>query len=141
MAPALGKLYDGKDWHKSLKEIEFAMNNTINRATGETPSRLLFGVAQRGHVFDALREYVELKNEVEVRDLTQLRTDAAKKIEKTHKYNEQYIAKKRKAAREYLEGDLVMVKNFEVSGKLAPTYRGPYRVIRKLRNDRYVVEG
>jgi len=29
LAPALGKLYDGKDWYKTL--IEFAMNNTMSR--------------------------------------------------------------------------------------------------------------
>lgn len=41
LAPALGKLYDGKDWHRSLGEIEFAINNQVNRTTGYTPSKLL----------------------------------------------------------------------------------------------------
>jgi len=87
LAPALGKLYDGKEWHKSLNEIEYAMNNTVNRATGETPSKLLFGVSQRGYIHDALKEYVEQKDPEE-RDLVQMRTKAAKKIEKASEYNE-----------------------------------------------------
>lgn len=36
----LGKLYIGKDWHKSLGEIEFAINNTVNKTTGKIPSEL-----------------------------------------------------------------------------------------------------
>ena len=34
LAPALGKLYEGKDWHKALGEIEHAINNTVNRNAG-----------------------------------------------------------------------------------------------------------
>lgn len=140
LAPALGKLYDGKDWHKSLGKIEFAMNNTLSRVTGETPSRLLFGVPQRGQIIDVLREYVEEQNDSGERDLVRMRDNAAEKIKKTREYSERYVNRKRKPAREYCEGDLVGVRNFETTGgKLAPAYRGPYTVIRKLRNDRYVV--
>lgn len=40
-------------------------------------------------------------------------------------YNKNYVNKKRKAAHEYKEDDLVMVKNFDATGgKLAPAYRG-----------------
>lgn len=140
LAPMLGKLYEGKDWHKSLDEIEFAINNTVNRATGETPSRLLFGVEQRGKIVDAVREYVLESEECKV-DTWERRLKAAQKMEETREYNDQYRNRKRKAAHEYEEGDLVVVRNFEsVGGKLVPHYRGPYRVARKLRRDRYVVE-
>jgi len=53
LTPILGKLYTGKDWHTSLNEIEFTINNIINQI-GKTLSELLYGVKQRGHVFDAL---------------------------------------------------------------------------------------
>lgn len=34
-----------------------------------------------------------------------------------------------------------MVRNFDTGpGKLAPAYRGPYKIIKRLRNDRYVIE-
>lgn len=140
MASALGKLYNGKDWSKSLKEIEFAINNTVNRATGKTPSKLLFGTEQRGEIVDTLREYVMKQNETEIINFDVIRTEAGRKIEESRKNNEKYANKKRKTAREYAEGDMVMVRNFDTTGgKLAPSYRGPYRVARKLRNDRYIV--
>lgn len=139
LAPALGKLYTGKDWHKSLDEIEFAMNNTVSRTTGKTPSELLYGVRQRGHIIDVLKEFILEQNE-EKRDLIEIREKATEKTEKARINNEQYANKKRKAAREYTEDDLVVIKNFETTGgKLVPSYRGPYRVIKKLRNDRYVI--
>jgi len=70
-----------KEWHKSLDDIEYAINNTVNRATGETPSKLLFGVSQRGYVHDALIEYVEEQTEPEERNLEQVRARAVKKME------------------------------------------------------------
>lgn len=140
LAPALGKLYTGKDWHKSLDEIEFAINNTVNRTTGKTPSELLYGVKQRGRVIDVLKEFILDQSEENVRDLAEIRGRAAEKIEKMRTENEHYINNKRKTAREYAEGDLVVIKNFETTGgKLVPSYRGPYRVSKRLRNDRYVV--
>lgn len=56
-APALAKLHSGKNWHKLLGEIEFAINNTVNRVTVRTPSKLLFGVEQCGRVVGTVREY------------------------------------------------------------------------------------
>lgn len=60
LAPALAKI-DGSDksWYKILSDIEFAINNTVHKSTGETPSRLLFGVIQRGANINKLKEYLE----------------------------------------------------------------------------------
>lgn len=72
------------------------------------------------------------------RDLDEVRKQAAEK--KARRNNEQYANRKRKVAREYAEGDLIIIKNFEATGgKLTPSYREPYRVLKRLRNDRYVV--
>ena len=49
----LSKLTDidaQKKWYKVLGDAEYAINNTINKSTGETTSRLLFGVEQRRKV-------------------------------------------------------------------------------------------
>jgi len=82
LAPAIGKLYDGKDWHKALSEIEFTVNNTKNKATGETPSKLLFGIEQRGQIVDALREYVLEHIDSELENPKKIRAEAAKRIER-----------------------------------------------------------
>lgn len=36
------------DWDLLLNNVEFALNNTINRSIDDTPARLLFGVEQKG---------------------------------------------------------------------------------------------
>ena len=57
LGPMLAKLTEtliGKYWYKLMSEAEFALNNTIHKATSETPSKLLFGVNQKGKIVDAL---------------------------------------------------------------------------------------
>ncbi|XP_071053318.1 uncharacterized protein [Onthophagus taurus] len=46
---------DPKKWDRALLKVEFAMNNTVNRSTKETPNMLLNGVQQRGKINDNLR--------------------------------------------------------------------------------------
>jgi len=82
LAPTLGKLCTGRDWHKPLGEIEFAINNTVNRTTGKTPSELLYGVNQRGHVVDASKEFILEQDEGKVRDLNELGKELRKKLRK-----------------------------------------------------------
>lgn len=33
-----------ESWDKVLDQVEFNINNTVNKSTGNTPSRLLFGM-------------------------------------------------------------------------------------------------
>lgn len=81
--PALRKLNDGQNWHKSLGDIEFAINNAPNRATGTTPSQLLFGVKQRGYIVDELKEYLEENFADTERNLSEMRDKASDHIRKT----------------------------------------------------------
>jgi len=75
-----------------------------------------------------LKEYVLEQNKDKIRDLSGIRERVAEKIERARANGERYVNSKRKAAREYVEGDLVVVKNFETAdGKLTPSYREPYR--------------
>lgn len=101
----------------------------------------MYGIKQHGLVKDALKEYVEEQNSMEkgdTRNLETIRAKATQRIEKLRAYNEDYVNKKRKRATQYKEGHLVMVKNAEAS-VLAPAYKRPYKIIRQLRNDRYIV--
>lgn len=66
---ALGKMSDPlnhADWSQKWTEIEYAMNNSTHATTGQTPSKLMFGVNQRGKVIDGLTEYLAEKNATEV---------------------------------------------------------------------------
>lgn len=146
LTPMISKLVDnskGKYWYKILPEVEFALNNSINKTTEETPSILLFGCKQRGNLIDKLAEYIYDNKNTSERDLDSIRAGASARIEKAQQRSEFRTNKKRKSAHVYKEGDLVYIRNFDntpgVSKKLIPLFKGPYRITRCLRNDRYVI--
>lgn len=129
-------------WDEILAKIEFSINNTLHCSTGQSPSMLLFGVNQKGHIQDSLREYLETREEP-VRDLVSVRQTAAEKIIKSQNYSKGLYDKKHKQPISYAVGDYVMIENVDVTPgvnkKLIPNYRGPYIVKAVLDNDRYVV--
>jgi len=146
LTPVLAKMTDNltnNPWFKVLPEIEFALNNTTSKTTGETPSKLLFGVNQRGKNIDAIKEYLEENVNVKDRKLDVIRKKATDKIQKFQNYNKNYYDKKRKTPHKYEIGDYVMLRNFDTtigtSKKLIPRFKGPYKIIKELRNNRYVV--
>lgn len=71
----------------------------------------------------------------------EIRRDAKEKIRKVQEENIRSYNKKRKEATNYKEDDLVAIKRTELSPglKVHSKYVGPYRIVRVLRNDRYVV--
>lgn len=70
-----GKIYS----YKILFDVEFAINNTIHKVTGETPSKLLFGVGQKGKIIDKIQEYLEADVTNNNRDLNRIRVRAAER--------------------------------------------------------------
>ena len=146
LGPILGKLSDhesGKEWPKVVADVEFAINNTVHASTGEKPSKLLFGLCQRGTFNDYVREFMENEINVSDRNLIALRTKADTKLQKAQDRYADNANKKRKDAHEYQLGDYVILRNFDstkgISTKVIPLFKGPYEVIKVLRNDRYVV--
>lgn len=62
MGRMLGKLtnpINHADWSRLLSRVEYAINNSVHSSTQETPSKLLFGVTQRGPEIDKLTELLE----------------------------------------------------------------------------------
>lgn len=91
--PILSKLIPSlEEWDKVLHKVEFAINNSMNRSTGESPAMLLFGVQQKGEVGDNVRLF--LKQDIDKRDLELVRGKASKSIEKVKKYNKKVYDKK-----------------------------------------------
>ncbi|XP_015433584.1 PREDICTED: uncharacterized protein K02A2.6-like [Dufourea novaeangliae] len=143
---SLSKLTDkevGVAWYKNLSKVEHAINNTISKATGETPSKLLFGIKQNGQVEDEIREFLEQNINIEERNLENRRKTASEKIVKGQEYNKKQYDKRHKNMRKYKTGDWVMIRNFDstagASKKLMPQFKGPYKIVKELRNDRYVI--
>lgn len=122
------RINSATDWDLVLKKAKFAINNTLCRATGYTPSILLFGESQRSE--DCLGEV--LRDCLERVDLKNVREHAAETNQKSQLVNKQTFDRKRKKATEYNKGDWVMVRNVNVtpktSKKLIPIYKGPYIV-------------
>ncbi|XP_036141245.1 uncharacterized protein LOC118645052 [Monomorium pharaonis] len=142
ITPMLAKLSEQPNrWEKTLSAVEFALNNSVCRSTGETPSRLLFGIDQLGEINDNLRLELELEEE---RDLSALRNSAAEKLQKASEQMEKNYNSKRKPATKYQVGDYIMISNRDttpgVNKKLIPKFKGPYVVTKVLDNDRYVIE-
>lgn len=142
--PMIAKLADerGTHWSNVLKDVEFACNNVVSKATNECPSMLLFGIRQRGKIIDELRDALELRGHLDVpRELSLLRERADGQIKKNQLANQSIFNRRHKTVAKYHVGDKVMVKNFDstpgVSPKLIPRFKGPYQVERELRNDRY----
>ncbi|KYQ46157.1 hypothetical protein ALC60_14848 [Trachymyrmex zeteki] len=133
----------GQSWYSVLHQVEYALNNTKSKSTGETPSRLLFGIDQRGHVDDEVKEYLVSSVRIEDRELINLRTKAAEKIVSHQEYSRNYFDKKHKKPVMYKEGDRVLLRNFDSSAgsskKLIPPFKGPYTIVKSLRNDKYLV--
>lgn len=140
--PALAKLSNDGDWSRKLGEVEFAINNTVCRSTGFSPSTLLFGVPQRGNVIDKLAEYLNNQTDTS-RDLEEFREVASAKISSEQAKNKDHYDQRHKSPHKYKVNDLVMVCNFDttpgVNKKLIPKYRGPYKIATVLPNDRYRV--
>lgn len=144
LTPLLAKLCDTqKKWDQAIVTVEYALNNTMSRSTGETPSRLLFSVDQFGQLNDNLRLFLDNYTEND-RDLPASRHRAAENITKTQAENKKAYDSSRKKATIYREGDYVMIKNTDttvgVNKKLISKYKGPYIIRKALDTDRYVIQ-
>lgn len=148
LGPMIAKLCDSErniHWDNVVETVEYALNNSIHRTIKEYPSVMLFGIKQRGQAVDLLSEnLIEGKQNPGQQNHEKVRGAAAANEKRLQSYNNNYVNRKRRTANQYNKGDYVMIKNFDstagVSRKLIPKFKGPYKVSKVLRNDRYVLE-
>lgn len=145
-------------WDQHLHQFQFAINSTTHASTGFTPNFLMYGRELEG--IQCLRQSLEesyvndvpqdmdynhvgskrfnMKELYELVRINQLKASQAqaKYYNKCHNINVQYNV-----------GDLVLRRNFKLSSaaqhysaKLAPTYVGPFRVVKRLAHTIYVLE-
>ena len=138
MLSKLSEPIEHSDWAKVLNRVEFAINNSVNQSTQETPSDLLFGVRQRGEDVDWLGEYLDDKH-CERKDLINIRESAAAAITKSQNKSIDYHNLKHKPAKVFQEGDFVVMNNVDVTvgknKKLLAKFKGPYVIHKVLPND------
>lgn len=145
--PMITKLADERrtHWSNVIRDVEFTCNNVVSKATNECPSKLLFGVQQRGMVIDELRDALEMQGLLHTpRELSRSRERANEQIQKNQRSNQCGYDRRHKIPAKYQVRDKIMVKNFDStpgsSQKLIPRYKGPYQIERVLRNDRYILK-
>lgn len=130
-------------WSETIRETEYILNNTVHTTTKETPSMLLFGATQRGHIVDTSAEHLEEKTDVIDRNFEKIREQASQNILNSQENNFNRFLKNNPPAETYEKGDYVVIKHTNtspgVNKKLDPKYRGPYVVHKILPHDRYVI--
>ena len=134
---------DVRDWDKSAKPIQLALNTLYNKAIGTTPGKALLGFNLRhpgsGFLLREMDDNVERVNLYALREQISAHITADQERQRL-RYN-----KARREARKYGVGDVVLLDVTQdvatgTSRKLRPRRKGPYVVTKVLHNDRYEVE-
>lgn len=119
------------------------LNTTVQSSVGTTPFRLLFGTYPSLRENREIRELHEKEWISEFQDgRDELRDQVKGRIEKVQRENRKNYNKDRVVARGYRENDLVAIKRTQQGPglKFANKFLGSYKIIRRLRSDRYMVE-
>ncbi|KAL0902042.1 hypothetical protein ABMA27_000009 [Loxostege sticticalis] len=135
-------------WDEYVGDIQLGINTTVNKSTGKSPSELLFGcklvTTSENMLGDVITETSQL---VSGNELMRLRSDAKDKMDKDQEVAKRRFDQNRKRARSYSVGDLVRIERTVIdkdhlgkSKKLVPKFQGPYRIVKVLPNDRFLVE-
>jgi hypothetical protein len=137
----------GKDWEQSLPYAEFSYNNGYQASLGMSPFEALYGrkcrtplmwfeVGERALVGPALIKEAE-ERVAEIRE----------KLKAAQSRQKSYADKKRREV-SFSPGDFAYLKVspirgtriFQVHGKLAPRYIGPYKVLKRVGEVAYRLE-
>jgi len=145
-----------RTWDERIPEIQAALRSAVNEVTKFTPQFLVFGselvLDGRMHLYDGERreqgdvecaDRAEFSEEFKKRDA--IFAEVAVRMKEASERNQRYHNRRR---REFSlkEGDLVLRRNFTLSdaaegyaAKLAPRWRGPYTVKKRLGNVSYLL--
>lgn len=121
---------DNNKWDVHIANIQQGINSTINKSTSAVPSEVFFG-----YRIQMDSDKVVNDSEEQTIDVTALRNKVDENIQKTAVKQKQMFDAKRKDAREYKTGDLVVIKipsqsNDGHSTKLLPVFKGPFQSYR-----------
>ncbi|VEN45577.1 unnamed protein product, partial [Callosobruchus maculatus] len=128
------------NWDSKVTQILQGINSTKHRITQHSPAELLLGFQLRT---DTDLQDIPSEDE-EMVDVTKIRKQAAENLDRNRVEQNIKFDKHRLPPKIFSVGDLVLTKvtsfpaNSE-SKKLLPKYRGPFKVVEVLPNDRYRV--
>lgn len=135
---------DDRNWDDYILDIQIGLNTTVHKTTGKSPSELLLGFNIRSSSENALSDIIDDVREFSTDDLGQVRSKAGTRIAQQQVKDKIRYDTRHKRPYKYNSGDLVSIKR-EVpsdgkSKKLAAKFQGPYRILKVLPNDRFLIE-
>lgn len=98
-------------WDDNVSEVQFSINNVVSNTTGKTPTEQLMGFHPRYGSVAQLSDEVA-KAFRSVGNVQELRDEAADRIAKDQADQKRTYDKRRKTARTYKKGDIVVIGNF-----------------------------
>jgi transposase InsO family protein len=126
-----------QNWQDSLGEVQLALNSTTHRVTGFSPAEILFGTSIRSLDLQKIR-HILAEEEEENLPLSEIRRIAAENILKTSQSDTLRKNVGKATIKPFRVGDFVFNKSNErMISKLDPKFRGPFKIVKVLENDRY----
>jgi hypothetical protein len=145
MRPKLNALYDQErnNWDDHLAGIVSAYNTGIHATTGFSPSHLMFG-REITLAFDSARPIVPLSKPSDYLNHLARHRKIILQAAQTNIVQQQQTTKRRydqgRQNPSYEIGELVLIRQHGLRGKLDPIYNGPYRVVNRLSSNTYIVD-
>lgn len=138
---------DEKDWDIKVAKLQWSLNNTFNKGIGKSPAEVVFGYRTSSQTENLLKASIMETSEALGDNLEtereEIRKNVQENIEEKQKKMKATFDKTRAPTKVYSEGDLVMIPNHNPekgkSKKLAPKFRGPFKVTAVLDRDRYEI--
>ncbi|KAJ0169305.1 hypothetical protein K1T71_015189 [Dendrolimus kikuchii] len=136
---------DDKSWDDYIYDIQVGINTTVHKTTQKSPSELLFGFNVTSRSEGILSPIIrDTTNVINSDNLNNVRDEASSNIKTQQLKDIERFNSRRKSGKGYKVGDLVRIErqvpHDGKSQKLVVKFQGPYRVMKVLPNDRYVVE-
>ncbi|KAG6452887.1 hypothetical protein O3G_MSEX007851 [Manduca sexta] len=136
---------DEKLWDEHIRDIQIGLNTNIHKTTQKSPSQLLFGFninhKSQGILSSVINDII---HPISSDELEKVREESAQLIQKQQEKDSVRFNKSRKQGKSYKEGDLVRIErqvpHDGQSQKLVVKYQGPYRIVKVLEHDRFMVE-
>ena len=139
-------IYD-KDWEQSLPYAEFLYNNSYQASLGMLPFEDLYGRKCRTPLMWSEVGECVLVGPALIKDAEERVAEIREKLKAAQSRQKSYADKKRREI-SFNPGEFVYLKvspirgtrRFQVQGKLAPCYIGPYQVLKKVGTVAYRLE-
>ncbi|KAG7304531.1 hypothetical protein JYU34_011480 [Plutella xylostella] len=137
---AMGASVSDDRWDECIPILQQAMNSTYHKTIKAVPSEVFFGYRLRT---DSDRLAPEQDSDHAI-DVTKLRSWVDENIKQSATQQKERFDSTRMKARQYTEGDLVLLKiqsqsNDGRSKKMLPVFKGPFQIKKVLGHDRYEV--